>query len=62
MKSGTEKLGWGIITVGKIARKFAQGLLRSRTGRIAAVGSRSPERAESFAREFGIETLTLIQR
>ncbi len=54
MESGTEKLAWGIITVGKIARKFTRGLFKSRTGRVAAVGSRSLERAEQFAREFGI--------
>ena len=54
MESGAEKLSWGIITAGKIARKFTRGVLNSRTGRIAAVGSRSLERAQCFAREFGI--------
>ena len=54
MESGAEKLSWGIITAGKIARKFTRGVLNSRTGRVAAVGSSSLERAQRFAREFGI--------
>jgi len=52
-KKGAE-IAWGIITAGKIAHKFARGILRSRTGRIAAVASRSSERAGAFAAEFGI--------
>ncbi|HUU26621.1 MAG TPA: Gfo/Idh/MocA family oxidoreductase [archaeon] len=54
MESESGKLAWGIITAGKIAHKFARGILHSHTGRIAAVASRDIKRAELFAREFGI--------
>ncbi|MBW7997623.1 MAG: Gfo/Idh/MocA family oxidoreductase [Candidatus Glassbacteria bacterium] len=47
-------LAWGIITAGKIARKFCSGVLRSRTGSVAAVAARDLDRAEAFAGEFGI--------
>jgi predicted dehydrogenase len=49
----TTKLNWGIMTTGGIARKFVTDLPKSRTGRFAAVGSRSLANAEAFAREFG---------
>ena len=45
--------GWGILGPGGIAAAFADDLTRT-GGRIAAVGSRSPERADAFARRFGI--------
>ncbi|MCX7868621.1 MAG: Gfo/Idh/MocA family oxidoreductase, partial [Terrimicrobiaceae bacterium] len=48
-----ESLSWGIAGTGRIARKFASELPRSRTGRLAAVGSRSLGRAQAFAAEFG---------
>ncbi|HYC72958.1 MAG TPA: Gfo/Idh/MocA family oxidoreductase [Opitutaceae bacterium] len=44
---------WGILATGGIARKFARQLPESRTGRLAAVGSRTPARARAFAAEFG---------
>lgn len=44
---------WGILATGGIARKFAAQLPGSRTGRLVAVGSRTRERAERFAAEFG---------
>jgi predicted dehydrogenase len=46
-------LRWGILATGNIARKFAQELPTSRTGRLVAVGSRTNEAAEKFAQEFG---------
>lgn len=46
-------LNWGIMTTGSIARTFATDLPSSRTGRLAAVGSRNLAPADSFAREFG---------
>ena len=49
----TAKLNWGILTTGWIARKFATDLLKSRTGRLAAVGARRLADAEKFAAEFG---------
>ncbi|WP_270886943.1 Gfo/Idh/MocA family protein [Pedococcus sp. 5OH_020] len=47
-------LRWGVLAPGKIAHSFARAL-RARTGQqLQAVGSRSRERAEEFAREFGV--------
>ena len=46
------KLQWGLIGTGAIARKFANGLRESRTGELAAIGSRSQESARRFAAEF----------
>jgi len=45
---------WGIIGPGKIAHKFALALQAVEASRIAAVASRSIERASSFAKEFDI--------
>lgn len=47
-----DKLQWGIIGTGGIAHKFALGLAESRTGKLAAVGSRSLESAKKFTAEF----------
>ncbi|MEM6313235.1 MAG: aldo/keto reductase [Planctomycetota bacterium] len=51
----TSKLRWGILATGKIARAFASHLPKSETGVLTAVGSRSAEKAEEFAQEFGTE-------
>ena len=48
-----DKVRWGILAPGKIARKFAEGLKSTPDARLEAVGSRDAERAEAFAREFG---------
>ena len=46
-----EQLRWGILGTGNIARQFADGVLRTaRRSRIVAVGSRTSEAAEIFAR------------
>ena len=45
-------LNWGILGTGRIAGVFARALAHSRTGRLAAVGSRSPEKAGAFVQEF----------
>ena len=45
----TKKLGWGILSTGRIAGIFAQGLARSENGRLVAVGSRTPASAQKFA-------------
>ncbi len=48
----TARLKWGLLGTGAIARKFAQGLHQSRTGELAAIGSRTRESAEKFAADF----------
>jgi predicted dehydrogenase/aryl-alcohol dehydrogenase-like predicted oxidoreductase len=48
------KLRWGIIGTGNIAKAFAKGLARSRTGELLAVGSRSQSTADRFADEFKV--------
>lgn len=48
-----QTVGWGILGPGGIAGRFAGDLPSSRTGKLVAVGSREPERAESFARKYG---------
>lgn len=47
-----DKLGWGILATGWIADLFAQDLLLLEL-RVAAVGSRSVEKAREFASRFG---------
>ncbi len=47
-----DKLNWGIIGTGTIARRFALGLAESKTGKLAAIGSRTPGSAKKFAAEF----------
>ena len=49
----SKQLGWGIITTGWIARKFATDLAQSRTGRLVAVGARQLADAQKFAADFG---------
>ena len=45
--------GWGILAPGRIAHGFARNLREVPGARVAAVGSRSRERAATFAAEFG---------
>src|SRR5262245_36885080 len=47
-------LNWGILAAGNIAKAFARGIAQSKTGKLLAVGSRSQEKAESFAGEFNV--------
>ena len=42
-------LNWGILGAGTIARTFAQGVARTTTGRVIAIGSRSQVKADLFA-------------
>ena len=46
---------FAILGLGKIARKFAEDLDRIPDARLVAVGSRSYDRADAFAREFGAD-------
>ena len=48
------KLRWGILGTGSIAGTFAAALPDSRTGTLAAVGSRSKESADRFGEKFGV--------
>lgn len=45
---------WGILAPGGISRAFARELVKIPGAELVAVGSRSLERAEAFAQEFGI--------
>ncbi len=49
-----DKIRWGILGTGMIARKFAQGLRELPDAELAAVGSRSPEAADQFASEYNV--------
>src|SRR5918998_992312 len=49
-----ERLAWGILGTGAIARRFAGGVRESRTGELVAVGSRTREAAERFGDEWDI--------
>jgi predicted dehydrogenase len=49
---------WGIVGAGRIARRFAQGLAYVPHARLAALWSRRPEPAQTFADEFGGEACT----
>jgi len=46
-------LNWGILATGGIARKFAEALPASHTGRLVAVGSRTQAAADAFAAAHG---------
>ena len=48
-----EKLRWGILATGSIANQFASGLKVSKTGELAAVGSRTIEKASEFCQKHG---------
>ncbi|NLB70111.1 MAG: Gfo/Idh/MocA family oxidoreductase, partial [Lentisphaerae bacterium] len=50
----SKKVCWGIIGAGAIANAFADGVVRSETGKLVAVGSRSLEKAEAFAEKWGV--------
>ncbi|HRI45037.1 MAG TPA: Gfo/Idh/MocA family oxidoreductase [Fimbriimonadaceae bacterium] len=50
-----DRVRWGILATGSIARAFAAGLRESETGELRAVGSRTKERAGEFVAEFGGE-------
>lgn len=50
----TDRLRWGIIGTGNIARQFATGVRASRRGTVTAVGSRHAATAQAFAREFEV--------
>ena len=49
----TQRHGWGLIGPGRFAREFAEELTAHERADCVAVASRSPERATTFAEEFG---------
>ncbi len=56
-----DALKWGILATGSIARQFAGGLLKSKTGTLVSVGSRSVETAKEFTDKFGGKPLGSYQ-
>jgi predicted dehydrogenase len=48
-----ERVKWGILATGGIAHQFAGGLKASKTGELAAVGSRAIETATAFTEKHG---------
>jgi len=48
-----KKYNWGIIGLGRIAHKFAQDIDKGKNMRLHAVASRSKDRAEAFAKQYG---------
>lgn len=52
-QSQPKKIKWGIIGLGSIANKFATDLLTIEDAELYAVGSRSQEKADEFAKKFG---------
>lgn len=49
-----EKIRWGIMATGGIATQFAKGLLHLQSAQIAAVASRTEQKARAFADKFSI--------
>ncbi len=50
----TEKIRWGVISPGKIAHIFAQGVETIPDAEIVAAASSSKKRAKAFAKEYGV--------
>ncbi|HBW21922.1 MAG: hypothetical protein A2X28_02010 [Elusimicrobia bacterium GWA2_56_46] len=49
-----DKLRWGILGTGNIARVFAKGLAGCATGELFAVASRTLDKAQTFGKEFNV--------
>nr|WP_299381344.1 Gfo/Idh/MocA family oxidoreductase [Allomuricauda sp.] len=49
------KIRWGIVGLGRIAKLFAEDLKLVQGAELVAVASKSKERAQDFAHEFGVE-------
>lgn len=55
--TGGPTLRWGVLGPGEIAAAFTSTLHRNTDQRVAAVASRSAERGDAFAAEFGVPTV-----
>jgi dihydrodiol dehydrogenase / D-xylose 1-dehydrogenase (NADP) len=55
MESRNNRYGWGLIGPGRFAREFVSELRNVPRARLVAVASRSEEKANAFAGEFGFE-------
>ena len=53
MSQTADRIRWGILSTGNIAKTFATALPKSETGVLHAVASRTKEKADKFAEEFG---------
>ncbi len=51
----TNKIRWGILGTGRIARAFAEGLKHTANGELLAIASRTKSSADSFAYEWNID-------
>ena len=49
-----DRINWGVIGSGAIAKIFGRGLADSATGRLAAIASRTQEKADRFGAEFKV--------
>ncbi|MBC8106744.1 MAG: aldo/keto reductase [Anaerolineae bacterium] len=54
MSTTNDKIRWGILSTGAIAKCFAGNLAASKTGRLQAVASRDQSTADKFGDEFGV--------
>lgn len=50
-----KKIRWGVLSTGKIAHTFAKALQAAADAELYAVSSRSAEKAEAFAKQYGFE-------
>ena len=52
-----KKIRWGIVGAGNIARKFAVAIKNVDVAELSAIASRTKEKGELFAKNYGIETV-----
>lgn len=55
-----EKLNWGIIGLGEIARKFSEGFLETQNSKLIAVASKNVEKLNFFKNKFNIDNQFLF--
>ena len=53
---------WGILGSGNIAKKFAADLLLVENAELAAIGSRSKEKASEFVKEYPVSSSDIVNR